>query len=68
MIQEKNRVLLIAQVDVESVPTESEDDSANAVVLHGAAAEAKGEKLEKVVMFQKIQELKKKRLKLHSSV
>ncbi|KAM1299030.1 hypothetical protein ACFX2F_025769 [Malus domestica] len=40
MIQEKNRLLLIAQVDVESVPMESEDDSADAAVLHGAAAEA----------------------------
>nr|XP_028946836.1 uncharacterized protein LOC103430667 [Malus domestica] len=33
MIQEKNRVLLI-------VPTESEDDSADAAVLHGAEVEA----------------------------
>ncbi|XP_070660624.1 uncharacterized protein [Malus domestica] len=40
IIQEKNRILLIAQVDVESVPTESEDDSADTAVLHGAAAEA----------------------------
>ncbi|KAM1421468.1 hypothetical protein ACFX2I_003724 [Malus domestica] len=39
MIQEKNRLLLIAQVDVESVPIESEDDSVDAAVLHGVAAE-----------------------------
>ncbi|KAM1208160.1 hypothetical protein ACFX2J_013859 [Malus domestica] len=41
MIHEKNRLLLIAQVNVESVPIESEDDSADAAVLHGATAEAK---------------------------
>ncbi|CAN6542666.1 unnamed protein product [Malus baccata var. baccata] len=40
MIQEKNRSLLIALVDIESEAIESENDSADAVVLHGAAAEA----------------------------
>ncbi|KAM2531521.1 hypothetical protein PS1_000239 [Malus domestica] len=38
MIQEKNRSLLIAPVDVESEVIESEDDSADAAILHGAAA------------------------------
>ncbi|KAM1567211.1 hypothetical protein ACFXTH_046354 [Malus domestica] len=40
MIQEKNRSLLIAPVDVESEVIESEDDSVDAAILHGAAAEA----------------------------
>ncbi|KAM1258120.1 hypothetical protein ACFX2J_037594 [Malus domestica] len=40
MIQEKNRLLLIASVDTESEAIESENDSADAAVLHGAAAEA----------------------------
>ncbi|KAM1307466.1 hypothetical protein ACFX2H_009713 [Malus domestica] len=40
MIQEKNRSLLIASVDVELEVIESEDDSADAAILHGAAAEA----------------------------
>ncbi|XP_070674746.1 uncharacterized protein [Malus domestica] len=40
MIQEKNRLLLIAPVDVELKVIESEGDSADAAILHGAAAEA----------------------------
>ncbi|XP_050125612.1 uncharacterized protein LOC126602786 [Malus sylvestris] len=40
MIHEKNRSLLIAPVDIESEAIESENDSADAAVLHGAAAEA----------------------------
>ncbi|XP_070664595.1 uncharacterized protein [Malus domestica] len=40
MIQEKNRLLLIAPVDTESEAIESENDSADAAILHGAAAEA----------------------------
>ncbi|KAM1375250.1 hypothetical protein ACFX2I_025706 [Malus domestica] len=40
MIQEKNRLLLIASVDTESEAIESENDSADAAVLQGAAAEA----------------------------
>ncbi|KAM1748105.1 hypothetical protein ACFX12_009131 [Malus domestica] len=40
MIQEKNRLLLIASVDTASEAVESENDSADAAVLHGAAAEA----------------------------
>ncbi|XP_050113946.1 uncharacterized protein LOC126592277 [Malus sylvestris] len=40
MIQEKNRLLLIAPVDIKSEAIESENDSADAAVLHGAAAEA----------------------------
>ncbi|KAM1149214.1 hypothetical protein ACFX2B_029527 [Malus domestica] len=40
MIQEKNRSLLIARVDVESEVIESEDDFADAAILHGAATEA----------------------------
>ncbi|KAM2917187.1 hypothetical protein FF1_046022 [Malus domestica] len=40
MIQEKNRLLLISSVDTESEAVESENDSADAAVLHGAAAEA----------------------------
>ncbi|KAM2084315.1 hypothetical protein ACFX1R_022163 [Malus domestica] len=40
MIQEKNRLLLIAPVDTESEAIESDNDSADAAILHGAAAEA----------------------------
>ncbi|KAM1438375.1 hypothetical protein ACFXTO_012377 [Malus domestica] len=40
MIQPKNRLLFIAQVDVESASIESDDDSADVAVLHGAAVEA----------------------------
>ncbi|KAM2968158.1 hypothetical protein FF1_028335 [Malus domestica] len=40
MIQLKNWLLLIAQVDVETTSIESEEDSADAPVLHGDAVEA----------------------------
>ncbi|KAM2538518.1 hypothetical protein TB2_023955 [Malus domestica] len=40
MIQEKNQLLLIAPMDTESEAIESENDSADATILHGAAAEA----------------------------
>ncbi|CAN6551825.1 unnamed protein product [Malus baccata var. baccata] len=62
MIQEKNRPLLIAPVDIESEAMESEDDSADAAVLHGAAAEAKRRKAGEGWTFQNplgIQELKR---------